>query len=398
MIKLIGFEISGHALFEDGTKFSIQAIGQNNGATANRVIDYGYALYLNRTIGVVGVNASGKSTLFNLFDGLSAFYLEDQSIDQTALQYSLRGTGDVTVIADIAITSGVRYQVQTTFKQDKEGQWVVGEEEIYRKKLGISARKKDQFDFKTSHLVQKRSNLSVDVSVMLSPKDSSFRAFKGDEKVSEVISMVSEVDTNRVMTFIDVTPMSLIQYLDDSIEYLHYKTDKKTHRVIDVQLKFKGQKEPYVAPTFQGIMHYLSSGTVRGITLFYQMYNAIRFGATLLIDEVELHINRRIVEDFISFFQNPRINIAKATLVYSTHYLELIDDSERKDENYILARKQRTHVYRYSDLDIRGDLKKSEVFKSNYIGGTAPSDEHLAALKKELVKKMPFEVSLRAAK
>ncbi|MDG3062525.1 ATP-binding protein [Lacticaseibacillus casei] len=388
MIKLIDFEISGHALFEDGTKFSIQATGQNNEATAKRVIDYGYALYLNRTIGVVGLNASGKTTLFNLFDGLNAFYLEDQSIDQTVLQDSLRGKGDIKVVANIANTHGVRYQVQTIFRQDKDGKWVVANEEIYRKQLGTLARKKDQFNFKPSQLVQRRSDLRVEVKKMLSSKDSSFRAYKGDESVSRVFSIVDEVDASRIITFIDMAPTSLIQYLDESIEYLDCRTDKETHKLIDVRLKFKGQKDSYVASTFQDIMHYLSSGTIRGITLFYQMFKALRAGATLLIDEVELHINKRIIEDFIAFFQNSRINIAEASLVYSTQYLELIDDSVRKDENYILAKKQRTRVYRYSDLDIRGDLKKSEVFKSNYIGGTAPIDEHLAALKKELTKKI----------
>lgn len=390
MIKLINFEIWGHALFEDGMKFSIQATGQNNGTTAKRVIDYGDALYLNRTIGVVGVNASGKTTLFNLFDGLNAFYLEDQSIDQTVLQDSLRGTGDIKVIANIANTHGVRYQVQTIFRQEENGEWIVANEEIYRKQLGTSARKNDQFNFKSSQLVQRRSDLSVEVRTMLSLKDSSFRACKGNESVSAVIAMVSEVDTSQTMAFIDMPPLSLIQYLDDSIEYLDCRADKETHKLIHVQLKFKGQKGSYVASTFQDITHYLSSGTIRGITLFCQMFKALRGGTTLLIDEVELHINRRIIEDFIAFFQNPRINMAQASLVYSTQYLELIDDSTRKDENYILARKQRTRVYRYSDLDIRGDLKKSKVFKSNYIGGTASSDEHLAALKKELAKKMIF--------
>lgn len=72
--------------------------------------------------------------------------------------------------------------------------------------------------------------------------------------------------------------------------------------MIDVRLKFKGQSDPYIVQSFQEIKQYLSSGTVRGITLLFQMLNAMRKGATLLMDEAELHINKRIVEDFIAFF------------------------------------------------------------------------------------------------
>ncbi|WP_243681969.1 ATP-binding protein [Lacticaseibacillus manihotivorans] len=136
----------------------------------------------------------------------------------------------------------------------------------------------------------------------MSPKDSLFRIVARNTAITPVISMVDEVDTNRVMTFIDETPTSLLQYLDDSIDYLRYQHDEKTGKVIDVRLKFKGQSDPYIVQSFQEIKQYLSSGTVRGITLLFQMLNAMRKGATLLMDEAELHINKRIVEDFIAFF------------------------------------------------------------------------------------------------
>lgn len=385
MIKLIEFEISGHPLFKDKTIFSIQATGKNNGTTSSRVINYNNALYLNQTIGVVGVNATGKSTLFDIFDGLSAFYLEDQSIDQTALQASLRGDQDIKVKVHIADTNGIRYLVETTFSQPTAMNWVVKDETIYKKQLGKSARKKDQFTFSDKYLVQERSKLSADVKAMLSDKDSAFRAYRGKTPISRVISMVDAVDTNRAMTFIDETPLKLLQYLDDSIESLDYSHDK-TGKITNVQLKFKDRDEILNATTFEEITNYLSSGTVRGITLFYEMFNALRAGATLLVDEVELHINKRIVEDFIAFFQNQAINAAHATLIYSTHYLELIDDSERKDENYFLVRKtQKTQVYRYSDIPgLRGDVKKSDVFKANFIQGTAPNYERFEALESEL--------------
>jgi ABC-type multidrug transport system ATPase subunit len=187
------------------------------------------------------------------------------------------------------------------------------------------------------------------------------------------------------MTFVDQTPIKLLRYLDNSIERLDYESDHKTGRITNVRLKFKGRPEILTATDFEGITKYLSSGTVRGITLFFEMIVALRSGATLLVDEIELHINKQIAEDFVNFFQDPTINTANATLVFSTHYLELLDRLERKDEIYFLARQAQSKVYRYDEIaDIRGELKKSDVFKSNFIPGTAPNFDHLKDLRHDL--------------
>lgn len=401
MIKLIQFSISGHALFEDNTTFSIAAVGQNNPATAQRVIDFGHGLSINRAIGVVGINATGKSTLFNLFAGLSAFYLNDQSIDQTELQQALRGRGPVVVDAFLASTQGIRYRVTTTFAQaiyntaetsefspPGANSWLVADETIFKKKATVSTTKAAQFRFTADDIISQRSTLAENVQAMLSPQDSSFRAIRGKEPVSSVISLVKEVDTNSMITFADQTPSELLQYLDSSIEYLKYQRNAQRD-LVNVQLKFRASEEVITAPKFEGITQYLSSGTVRGITLFFEMVRAFRTGATLLVDEIELHINKQIVNDFINFFHDHKINFANGTLVYSTHYLELIDDSERKDENYILSRQERTKVVRYSDIPgLRSEVKKSDVVKSNFIGGTAPNYDLLVALKRNLENSM----------
>ncbi len=400
MLKLIEFNISGHELFEDGTSFSIQAVGPNSSTTRNRVIDYGNSLFLNKTIGVVGINATGKSTLFNLLEGLSAFYLDDKSIDQTSLQTSLRGNENIIVNAFVANNDGTRYKINTVFSKslnstendadievlttDNSTTWGVEEETIYRKQVTKSTKKKDQFVFSKNDILQKRSELKSEVKAMLSPKDSAFRAFRGLSKSAQVISLVKMVDINKMVTFIDQTPPELLQYLDNSIEFLKYShNDKK--ELVNVQLKFKDSSDIITLPKFSDVTNYLSSGTVKGITLFFEMTKALRSGATLLIDEIELHINKQIVIDFIDFFQNSNINIDDATLVYSTHYLELIDDSERKDENYILSKNKKTKITRFSDInDLRTEVKKSEIFQSNYIGGTAPNYDKFMALKKSI--------------
>ncbi|MSE06788.1 AAA family ATPase, partial [Lactobacillus salivarius] len=83
---------------------------------------------------------------------------------------------------------------------------------------------------------------------------------------------------------------------------------------------------------FATIENYLSSGTAKGVTLYGNILYALRTGGIIFIDELENHFNHAIVRTFIEYFVNNRINKNNATIIFSTHYSELLDDFERGDE------------------------------------------------------------------
>ena len=79
-----------------------------------------------------------------------------------------------------------------------------------------------------------------------------------------------------------------------------------------------------------------------------------------------------------------------ACLVFTTHYTEILDMIDRKDNIYITRRERKDpkalEALNYSDEVRRNDVKKSEVFLSNYIPGTAPSYENIRALENQLCR------------
>lgn len=200
----------------------------------------------------------------------------------------------------------------------------------------------------------------------------------------EVISTVPLTDSNVVRTFSDETPTELLEYLDNSIDYLKYQEDSH-QQTIGYQLKFKDDPHEFSFAKFDEIRNYVSSGTIKGITLFFEFLTALRNGSTLLVDEIELHINKQIVRDFIGFFTDKNININHSTLIYSSHYIELIDDLQRSDEEYVLTRPKQTQVHRMNDEKIRTELKNSDVFGNNTLKGTAPSYDRLRKLRKTII-------------
>ncbi|MCI2018965.1 MAG: ATP-binding protein [Lentilactobacillus buchneri] len=387
MIKLIGFKIFGHSLFENGTLFTLQTSGQITQKSKSRIIQFNNSLTLNRVIGIVGINATGKSTLMEIFAGLNQLYLLDRSIDQTPLNNRFRSRKDlITIDAYLATNANDSYVVKTTFKNtpipdgidNNDKEWQISDEKVYHRQ-NKSVPKKDLFKVPKSSKdksalteIYNRRALSKDQKKLLSKKDSIFRAVDNLGHISTVSSTVPLTNRNKVISFMDNTPKELLDYLDNSIDNLIYEKDDNG-KTIGYTLKFKGSNDIIHATNFDELSHYLSSGTIKGITLFYEFLIALRRGATLMVDEIELHINRQIVRDFIGFFTNPKVNVNNATLVYSSHYVELTDDLKRGDEEYILTRKDQTRLIRLNDAHVRTELKHSEIFQNNTLNGTAPS-------------------------
>ena len=127
----------------------------------------------------------------------------------------------------------------------------------------------------------------------------------------------------------------------------------------------------------------LSSGTVRGLALVQRAVRALDAGGYLVVDEIENHLNRQLVHVVLDLFASKDTNPRGATLVFTTHYPQLLDHVHRKDNVFFLARSEdgTAEVVKYSTKVKRIENKKSEVFASNFIKGTAPRYTDVRALK-----------------
>ena len=159
--------------------------------------------------------------------------------------------------------------------------------------------------------------------------------------------------------------MKVIRLFDDKIKSLEMVDEKHYKLVYQDYVKELSDSE---------LVHMLSSGTTKGVLLYIFVVAALENGFDLLIDEVENHFHKTLVENMISLFKDKTVNKKSATLIFTTHYCELLDLFNRQDNIWIA----------------KSDNKRPEILKSrqfyNNAFDTSVNYEDLMAMKKELMR------------
>lgn len=120
--------------------------------------------------------------------------------------------------------------------------------------------------------------------------------------------------------------------------------------------------------------------------MFMMLINVMKKGGYLIVDEIENHYNKEIVSSIIKFFMDIRLNKNGATLIFTTHYPELLDLYERNDSIYITRNENGIYLEKLSDVLKRNDIKKSDVYQSGMLEGTTPTYSSYIALKNILLR------------
>ncbi|RGX53983.1 hypothetical protein DWV20_00765 [Collinsella sp. AF02-46-1] len=172
-------------------------------------------------------------------------------------------------------------------------------------------------------------------------------------------------------------PTPVVQAFDPSVEYLVWNKENQVFH-----LKFKGERAERVMNVAIATS-VLSNGTILGAELVNQAITALRNGGYLIVDEIETGLNRSLVGTVIELFASPVTNPHGATLLFSTHYSELLDVLRRKDNVFVLVRDDsfKTELIKYSERINRIENKKSDVIINNVIKGSMPKYPDVQAMR-----------------
>ena len=337
-------------------------------------------VYLNPATGFIGINASGKTSVLKVIL-LILGIMNNEPINHIDTR-DILGDAKKTVL-NIFFYSETnkevcRLETVVAAKKTKtEGIiYSIVSERIWSKKTDEIIARKAMLDFDGKEPIMVRSGqedfLSDDVSIMIALNK------KTGENI-RIVDLLLFTNIN-VLPFSEGIPTEVITYLDPTVESLYF--DEKDQKEI-IRLKFK-DKEEIVLNNPLELNNYLSSGTVKGMIIFTLAKEVLQNGGYIVVDEIENHFNKEIVTTLMRFFMDSKLNKNGGTLIFSTHYPELLDEYDRNDSIYITRNRNGITAENLSSILKRNDIKKSDAYQSGFLEGTTPMYEAYMRLKKSL--------------
>lgn len=335
--------------------------------------------YLHTACAFIGINASGKTSVLKVIN-LALNILRNEPINHVESRNILGGCENASF--QICFFDNKRniccLETVVKSKKAKAGGYVysIVEEKLWEKPVSSVKSKKYLTDFTAISPIAVRNTeeayLPDDVSFIIAHNK------KANDKI-DVFSLLSYTNNN-ILPFTEDIPLEVIAFLDPTIEKLYFE---KVEDKASIHLKFKDEEEIILNNTVE-LEQYLSSGTIKGIITFSMVKEVLSSGGYILVDELENHFNKEIVVTLMRFFMDSSLNKNGSTLIFTTHYPELLDEYDRNDAIYIVRNRDGITAENLSYILKRNDIKKSDAYQSGFLEGTTPAYEAYLRLKKNL--------------
>lgn len=380
-MRILRIKVDGLPLYKNSfevTFYAMQRVMDTHLDSVSRLFGN---IYINSAEAIIGINASGKTTALKVVSYVGALlaakplnsaYLPNILADDRVAVFEIDYFSSNNIIRVIS-------EIIRESQQDGSKKTRILSEKVWVKPVTSKTNKTNLLDFQGVALFRERNNseeyLSEDVSITIA--------------LNKIFQDTIGIADLRVLTDFNVfipegnsVASEIISLLDPTIEYI---SANKVNGKLLSYIKFHNAEDPIVCASNE-LNKFLSSGTVKGITVFSEAIHILKYGGYLIIDEIENHFNEELVVSLLRLFLNKKTNPKGSVIVFSTHYPELLDELDRNDAVYITRSVDGLLIHNLNSLLKRNDLTKSEVYQSDFLGGTAPKYSALMGLRKSIIK------------
>lgn len=330
------------------------------------------SLYVFNTAAFIGKNASGKTTAIELLDCcysiLGDFRLEGKKYSYENITLEM-----------IFYHENYIYRYRTVLHEDSAlgNKAIFSNQTLERKKYAKTSIKNiyedDQFK-----PVSGIGILPEDTSIVffvLKKKETRAVYFDSNGEGTDTYQLLFKAMKSYSISGEYLT--NIIKIFDETIRGLECIDDHNYRLIYQDKEQVLSDKE---------LIYLLSSGTTKGLLLYILVVASLQNGFDLLIDEVENHFHKTLVENMISLYKDKTVNRKNATLIFTTHYCEVLDLFNRQDNIWISKSDGQVYLSNmYKDYNVRPELLKSRKFYNNAFQTSVNYDE-LMNLKRKLKK------------
>ena len=375
MMKILKTKIRGLSYFKNG-EFEFDFFASKNvnfyekeRKNVSHVIN---KLYKLNSIALLGINASGKTTSLKLVLAMLNIFIKNKSLSEDDIPEIGNYFDDEVICENYIFNQEWIYKIESIISKDKSNSLYFKDEVLYRKKV----KKTESKDKIFTNFEETISRKDIDVTY-LKQTDSIFSGVlnkKNHQLVEDsVVDLTNITDVNKIQYFAN----------DMDISYVIFEEDTKKFKI-----RFKYSKE-LIESNIVDLNRFLSSGTIKGIMILLNIQFILNSGGYLIIDELENHLNKSIAVQLIKLF-NSNINKNSATLIFTTHYIEITDFIDRSDSIYVLKKNPLINIEKMSNIigeKDRSDRKKSDLILSGSYGlGTAPKNSSYKMMRESMNK------------
>lgn len=378
-MKLVEVEITGLSLFYNN-KFKINFLNKSRVSLKDDSEYYEIfsGRYLPNTVAILGNNATGKTSTLKLIKyTIESLFHANKINDLSTTRFIKDNIIDKDITINLVLFSDneyVKLQSNIRFNQVENCLAFTSERMLTLNEFIESQRKIN----KNQGIKNKTRNEMIKDFLKFEIDDNinNIREYNKKEidlTISDQISIFSFIRRFKIY-FLDTMSTTNLNLLEPSnlkihkewIEFLDSSIKNITPTYEDDELKyiidFNNSKTHVIKEIFD-TNEILSSGTSKSINIFQKILRVLKTGGYLFIDEIENHLNQVIIREILYLFKNASINKNNATLIISTHYVEILDEISRND-NILYTSKENgfIKINNLHDNMNRTDLKKSMYY------------------------------------
>ncbi|MGM0792458.1 MAG: AAA family ATPase [Bacillota bacterium] len=388
-IHLLKTRIQGLKLFKDGhldlDLITIKKV--TSPEIDEHIVEHLFgSVYKQNILALAGVNASGKTTVLKLVTIMLELFIQNKSLDSVSNNEVLEHLEDKCTFINTFYSENKVFELTSMINRNDNGKLEFQSEILKIKEIKSNTSKEKLFNFEGITPDRTREDIEKLAMGYLRGDTSIFMQVLKEAGVlngTRYIYDMTQYTNFNIFGTLSTIPAGYVRYLDPDIEEIEFLNPENSHQYSKLFVKIKFYNQDVREISVIDLWKYLSSGTIKGLNLLLAIEKVLKTGGYMVIDEIENHLNKTVAITLLNLFKS-EINSNNATLIFSTHYSEILDDIDRSDSVYFSTKTNGLiELTNLSSHSTRSDKKKSNIYLSGLLG-TAPKYKGYLALKESL--------------